>query len=333
MDKTITLDYGSGGRKTASLIHELILPAFGNRYLSTLSDGAVLPGAESLVFSTDSFVVSPLFFPGGSIGKLAICGTLNDVAMAGGEPRYISLSLVIEEGFETHLLENILEDAAAEVRKAGVFVVTGDTKVVEKGSCDGVFINTAGIGVLKRPGLSPAAMKSGDAVLVSGPLGNHGMTILLARHPQLLEGDLRSDCANLAPLAAALYSLGEDLKVLRDPTRGGLATVLSELAESAQLGMEIREKDVPVDPSVRAACEILGMDPLYSANEGKLIAVVSADRAQEALALLRRFPEGEKAAIIGEICEDHPGLPVLRTPWGSSRILTALAGAQFPRIC
>ena len=333
MDKTITLDYGSGGRKTASLIHELILPAFGNRYLSTLSDGAVLPGAESLVFSTDSFVVSPLFFPGGSIGKLAICGTLNDVAMAGGEPRYISLSLVIEEGFETRLLENILEDAAAEVRKAGIFVVTGDTKVVEKGSCDGVFINTAGIGVLKRPGLSPAAMKSGDAVLVSGPLGNHGMTILLARHPQLLEGDLRSDCANLSPLAAALYSLGEDLKVLRDPTRGGLATVLSELAESAQLGMEIREKDVPVEPSVRAACEILGMDPLYSANEGKLIAVVSADRAQEALALLRRFPEGEKAAIIGEICEDHPGLPVLRTPWGSSRILTALAGAQFPRIC
>ncbi len=333
MDKFITLDYGSGGRKTSALIRELILPAFGNSFLSSLGDGAVLPGAEQLVFSTDSFVVSPLFFPGGNIGKLAVCGTLNDVAMAGGEPKYLSLSLVIEEGFPTEDLRRILSAAAEEVKKAGVFVVTGDTKVVEKGSCDGLFINTAGIGVLKRPGLSPAAMKAGDAVLVSGPLGNHGLTILLARHPQMLEADLKSDCANLAPMAAALYGLGSDLKILRDPTRGGLATVLAELAESADLGFELAEKAIPVDPAVRTACELLGLDPLYSANEGKLIAVVSANKAEEALALMKQFPEGRNAALIGTVCPEHPSLPVLRTPWGSSRLLTALAGAQFPRIC
>ena len=333
MDKFITLDYGSGGRKTSALIRELILPAFGNSFLSSLGDGAVLPGAEQLVFSTDSFVVSPLFFPGGNIGKLAVCGTLNDVAMAGGEPKYLSLSLVIEEGFPTKDLRKILASAAEEVKKAGVSVVTGDTKVVEKGSCDGLFINTAGIGVLKRPGLSPAAMKAGDAVLVSGPLGNHGLTILLARHPQMLEADLSSDCADLAPMAAALYGLGADLKMLRDPTRGGLATVLAELAESAGLGFELQEKEIPVDPAVRNACDLLGLDPLYSANEGKLIAVVSADKTQEALALMKQFPEGRNAALIGTVCAEHPGLPVLRTPWGSSRLLTALAGAQFPRIC
>ena len=333
MDDFITLDYGSGGRKTSALIHELILPAFGNSFLSSLGDGAVLPGAEQLVFSTDSFVVSPLFFPGGNIGKLAICGTLNDVAMAGGEPKYLSLSLVIEEGFRTEDLRKILASAAEEVKKAGVFVVTGDTKVVEKGSCDGLFINTAGIGVLKQPGLSPAAIKAGDAVLVSGPLGNHGLTILLARHPQMLEADLKSDCADLAPMAAALYRLGTDLKMLRDPTRGGLATVLAELAESAGLGFELKEKAIPVDPAVQTACELLGLDPLYSANEGKLIAVVSADRAEETLALMKQFPEGNSAALIGTVTAEHPGLPVLRTPWGSSRLLTALAGAQFPRIC
>lgn len=333
MDEFITLDYGSGGRKTSALIHELILPAFGNAFLSSLGDGAVLPGADRLVFSTDSFVVSPLFFPGGNIGKLAVCGTLNDVSMAGGEPKYLSLSLVIEEGFPAEDLKKILAAAAEEVKKAGVFVVTGDTKVVEKGGCDGLFINTAGIGVLKRPGLSPSAIRPGDAVLVSGPLGNHGMTILLARHPQMLEADLQSDCANLSPMAQALYALGESLRVLRDPTRGGLATVLAELSEGANLGMELQEKLIPVDPSVRTACDILGLDPLYSANEGKLIAVVSADKKEEALALMRRFPEGEKAAVIGEVCAEHPGLPVLRTPWGSSRLLTALAGAQFPRIC
>ncbi|MBO4873663.1 MAG: hydrogenase expression/formation protein HypE [Lachnospiraceae bacterium] len=333
MDEYISLDYGSGGRKTAALIQELILPRFGNPALNSLGDGAVLPGAEQLVFSTDSFVVSPLFFPGGNIGKLAVCGTLNDVAMAGGEPKYLSFSLVIGEGFPTKDLVRILDTAAEEAKKAGVSVVTGDTKVVEKGSCDGLFINTAGIGVLKRPGLASKAIRPGDAVLVSGPLGNHGLTILLARHPQMLEAELMSDCANLAPMAAALYSLGEDLRVLRDPTRGGLATVCAELAESAGLGIELEEKALPIDPAVRTACDLLGLDPLYSANEGKLIAIVSADKAEEALSLLRRFPEGKMAAVIGEITNDHPSYTVLKTPWGSGRLLTALAGAQFPRIC
>ena len=333
MDDFITLDYGSGGRKTAALIGELILPRFQNGALEALGDGAVLPGDGQLVFSTDSFVVSPLFFPGGSIGKLAVCGTLNDVAMAGGEPKYLSLSLVIEEGFPVKDLIRILDDAAAEAKKAGVPVVTGDTKVVEKGGCDGLFINTAGIGFLRKPGLSPQAMRPGDIVLVSGPLGDHGLTILLARHPQLLEGELASDCADLAPMAAALYPLGPALKVLRDPTRGGLATVLSEFAESAGLGIELKEEALPVSPAVRTACELLGLDPLYSANEGKLIAVVSAEKAEEALQILRTFPEGEKAARIGQVVSEHPGLTVLRTPWGSTRILAALAGAQFPRIC
>lgn len=333
MDDYISLDYGSGGRKTAALIKELILPRFGNPALKALGDGAVLPGGEQLVFSTDSFVVSPLFFPGGSIGKLAVCGTLNDVAMAGGEPRYLSLSLVIGEGFPVKDLVRILDDAAAEARKAGVLIVTGDTKVVEKDSCDGLFINTAGIGILKAPGLSPKAVRPGDKVLVSGTLGDHGLTVLLARHPQLLTAELASDCANLAPMASALYALGDSLRVLRDPTRGGLATVLSEFAEEASLGIELEEKALPVRPAVRSACELLGLDPLYSANEGKLTAVVAADKAEEALSLLRRFPEGREAAVIGQICAEHPGLTVLKTPWGSTRILQALAGAQFPRIC
>ena len=332
-DETISLDYGSGGKKTASLIRELILPAFGNELLSRLGDGAVLPGAESLVFSTDSFVVFPLFFPGGDIGKLAVCGTLNDVAMAGGKPLYLSFSLVIEEGFPVSDLKQILNSAAAEARSAGVKSVTGDTKVVEKGSCDGLFINTAGIGVLKAPQLGNVPLKAGDKILLSGTMGDHGLTIMLARHPHLVSGDLESDCCRLSPMAEALFSLGDDLKLLRDPTRGGVATALAELAEPLPFGFEIREKDLPVSPAVKCACELLGLDPLYSANEGKLLAVVSAGRAEEALALLKSFPEGKNAALIGEVTDAHPGRLILRTSFGAGRVLSPLSGSQFPRIC
>ena len=333
MDEYISLDYGSGGKKTAQLIRELILPAFGNPVLSRLGDGAVLPDSGETVFSTDSFVISPLFFPGGNIGKLAVCGTLNDLAMAGGIPLYLSFSLVIEEGFPTKDLRAILQSAASEAKKADVCVVTGDTKVVEKGSCDGLFINTAGIGRLMAPGLGPERMREGDSLLVSGPLGDHGISILLARQPHLLSGEIRSDCANIAPLAASLFALGDNLKLLRDPTRGGAATVLSELAEGGPLGFELSEKDLPVSPDTLTVCELLGLDPLYSANEGRLLAVVSEEKADEALRLLQGFPEGEKACRIGRVTSEHPGTCVLRTRLGGSRVLKALSGAQFPRIC
>ena len=333
MDERISLDYGSGGRKTAELINELILPAFGNRYLDSLGDGAVLPGAEKLVFSTDSFVIFPLFFPGGDIGKLAVCGTLNDVCMAGGEPKYLSLGLVIEEGFPASDLRRILSSAAAELEKAGVLLVTGDTKVVEKGSCDGLFINTSGIGVLKAPGLSPKKIRPGDRILVSGPLGDHGLAILLARHPHLLNSDLKSDCQCLMPMADALFSLKEDLRVLRDPTRGGLATVLSEFAKEGACGLVIEEDAVPVRPQTLAACRLLGLDPLYSANEGRLIAVVDPASSGKALSLLKSLPGGENAALIGEAVPDHPGRTLLKTRSGGFRLLAPLAGSQFPRIC
>ncbi len=331
-DEFISLDYGSGGKKTAALIRDLILPAFGNEVLSRLGDGAVLPGADRLVFSTDSFVVSPLFFPGGDIGKLAVCGTLNDVAMAGGRPLYLSFSLIIGEGFPAADLDRILKSAAAEARAAGAKIVTGDTKVVEKASCDGLFINTAGIGELAAPQLGNVPLQAGDRILLSGTMGDHGLTIMLARHPYLASGDLRSDCARLSPMAEALFSLGGDLKLLRDPTRGGVATALAELAEPQPFGFEIREKDLPVSPAVRTACDLLGLDPLYSANEGKLLAVVSGSREKEALALLKSFPEGKNAAVIGEVTNAHPGRLILKTAFGAGRILAPLAGGQFPRI-
>lgn len=332
MEDIITLDYGSGGKKTAALIDELIVPAFQNDALSALGDGAVLDGAEKLVFSTDSFVVSPLFFPGGDIGKLAVCGTVNDLLMCGGAPRYLSLSLIIEEGLPAAQLRralNSVRDAAAD---AGVAVVTGDTKVVARGQGDGLYINTAGIGFLKYPGLSPRAIRAGDAILVSGTVGDHGTAVMLARGG-LLEGQVRSDCAPLSALTEALLSSGAAVRALRDPTRGGLATTLCEFFEGTALGAVLEEDAVPVRPDVRAACELLGLDPLYSANEGKLIAVVSEETADTALAALRSCPEGGNAAVIGRAEARYPGRVVLRTSFGGGRVLQKLAGAQLPRIC
>ena len=333
MDDMITLDYGSGGRKTSALIEELILPAFGSKALAELGDGAVLPGGEALTFSTDSFVIKPLFFPGGDIGKLSVCGTVNDLAMAGGIPRYLSFSLVIEEGFPTADLRRILASAAACAEAAGVSIVTGDTKVVEKGCCDGLYINTAGIGLLARPGLSPRAIRPGDKVLLSGTAGDHGAAVMLARNPYLVQGELRSDCAPLQDMARALFTLKEELRVLRDPTRGGVATTLNEFIEGSPCSILLEEEAIPVSASVASACDILGLDPLYCANEGKLLAVVAPDKAEEALALMRQFPEGRQAALIGEVSADHPGRLILRTAFGGSRVLGKLSGAQLPRIC
>ena len=334
MEQVITLDHGSGGKKTSALIDELILPLLQNDALCELGDGAVLNGGEKLVFSTDSFVVTPYFFPGGDIGKLSVCGTVNDVAMSGGEPKDLSLSLILEEGLPIEPLKRIVESIRVTAEKAGVHVVTGDTKVVEKGKGDGIFINTSGIGVLKTPGLSPKAIKAGDKVLVSGTVGDHGAAVMLARHSNLVEGELLSDCAALHQLALALgRELGSDLRVLRDPTRGGVATTLCEFVENTSLSIELEEADIPVSESVESACDILGLDPLYCANEGKLLAVVAPEKAEEALRILRSFPEGENAAVIGEVTEAHPGKVIVRTAFGGSRIASKLAGAQLPRIC
>ena len=332
MDEIITLDYGSGGKKTSRLIEQYIVPALDNPALRELGDGAILPGGEELVFSTDSFVVNPLFFPGGDIGKLSVCGTVNDLAMCGGEPKFLSCALILEEGFPLKELETILASMARAARQAGVQIVTGDTKVVEKGRGDGVYINTAGIGVLKYPGLSPRKIREGDAVLISGTVGDHGTTVMLARSG-MAQGTLQSDCAALNGLTKALLEAELGVRVLRDPTRGGVATTLNEFIEGTSLGIELEEKAVPVTPAVHAACELLGLDPLYCANEGKLLAVVPAEKAEAALKLMRALPEGRNAAVIGRVTGEFPGKLVMRTPLGGRRILQKLAGAQLPRIC
>ena len=332
MDEIITLDYGSGGKKTSRLIEKMIVPALDNPALSALGDGAVLQGGDTLVFSTDSFVVDPIFFPGGDIGKLSVCGTVNDIAVCGAEPRYLSCSFIIEEGLELSALEKIVQSIRRQCDRAGVQVVTGDTKVVEKGRGDRIYINTAGIGIMKHPGLGCDKIQSGDAVLVSGTVGDHGTAVMLARNG-LLQGDIKSDCAALNGLTEALLSGCSGVRVLRDPTRGGLATTLNEFIEGTALGIELEEDSVPVRDDVRAACDMLGLEPMYCANEGKIIAVVAPEQAERALEAMRSLPEGENAAIIGRVSEKYPGKLVVKTRLGGSRIMQKLTGAQLPRIC
>ena len=332
MDEIITLDYGSGGKKTARLIESMIVPAFGNPALDELGDGAIVPGAERLVFSTDSFVVDPVFFPGGDIGKLSVCGTVNDIAVSGGVPKYLSCAFIIEEGFELSALERIIASIRKAAAEAGVSVVTGDTKVVEKGRGDGIYINTAGIGFLKFPGLSPRAIRPGDKVIISGTAGDHGTVVMLARSG-MMQGGLRSDCAALNGLCETLLASGVKVRVLRDPTRGGVATTLNEFIEGTTLGIELYEDKIPVRDQVRAACDMLGLDPLYCANEGKLLAVAAADDAERVLSSMRETEEGRNAAIIGRVSAGYPGKLVMDTAFGGKRILQKLTGAQLPRIC
>ena len=332
MDEIITLDYGSGGKKTARLIENMIVPALSNPALDALGDGAILPGAERLVFSTDSFVVSPLFFPGGDIGKLSVCGTVNDVSVCGGVPKFLSCAFLIEEGFATGELSRIIDSIRAAAEKAGVEVVTGDTKVVERGRGDGIYINTAGIGFLKYAGLSPANIRPGDDVIVSGTVGDHGTAIMLARSG-MMQGDIRSDCAALNGLCEAILDSGSAVRVLRDPTRGGVATTLCEFVEASPYTIELKESAIPVRKEVRAACDMLGLEPLYCANEGKLLCVVAHEDCERVLAAMRATEEGKDAAVIGRVTEKHPGKVVMKTAFGGSRILQKLAGAQLPRIC
>ncbi len=332
MEDIITLDYGSGGKKSSRLIEKLILPRLFNPALGALGDGAIVEGGERLAFSTDSFVVDPLFFPGGDIGKLAVCGTVNDLCMCGAEPRYLSCSLIIEEGLSLASLEKIIDSMAAQCEKARVQVITGDTKVVEKGRGDGIYINTAGIGFMKYPGLSPKNIREGDSVIVSGSVGDHGTAVMLSRSG-MMQGDISSDCASLRELTERMFLVSGKIRALRDPTRGGLATTLNEFIEGGELGIELEEELIPVRPQVRAACEMLGLDPLYCANEGKLLAVAAPEDTEKLLEAMRQTPEGKDAVLIGRVTREHPGTLTIKTALGGRRILQKLTGAQLPRIC
>lgn len=332
----ITLAHGDGAGLTRRLIRDDILAALGNDFLRPLADAAVLPPvAGELAFTTDSYVVTPLFFPGGDIGRLAVCGTVNDLAVCGADPLYLSLGLVIEEGFPRADLRRVLAGVADAARECGVHVVTGDTKVVPRGAADRLFLNTAGVG-RRRPGVELGAdrVRPGDRVLVTGTVGDHGLAVLNARE-QFLEPDaLRSDAAPLHTLAAALIAAGGGgVRFLRDATRGGVAAVLHELTDGRPVGARVDEPAVPVSAAVGGACELLGLDPLFVANEGKLVAVVAPEAVDAVLAAARTHPLGGNAAVIGELTPDHPGRVTVRGAFGQTRLLVEPAGCPLPRIC
>ncbi|WP_432840255.1 hydrogenase expression/formation protein HypE [Dactylosporangium sp. CA-092794] len=336
VDEVVTLAHGAGGKSSAALIDAVFLEALRGPELEQLGDGAVLtlPSGERLAFSTDSFVVSPLRFPGGSIGHLAVHGTVNDLAMCGAVPQWLSCAFVIAEGFPIAGLREIVADLAAAARAAGVRLVTGDTKVVPAGAADGLYITTAGVGVIPAGReLGPAAVRPGDRLVLSGTLGDHGMAVLLARGDLDIEADIRSDTAPVNGLVERLLAAAPGTRWLRDPTRGGLATVCNELAVDAGVGVILDEELLPVSPLVQGACDLLGIDPVYVANEGKFVAVVPADEAEAAVAALRADPLGGQAAVIGEITEQPEGVVALRTPFGGSRIVDMLVGDPLPRIC
>ncbi len=337
LDKTISLSHGSGGRLTHELITELFVTHFDNEVLRNQADSALLQvNRENLAFTTDSFVVDPVFFPGGDIGKLAVCGTVNDLAVSGAKPLWLSASFIIEEGFEMDQLEKIVRSMAAEAKVAGIQIVTGDTKVVDHGKCDKVFINTAGIGLLdpERIHISTAEhVKTGDKIIVNGPIGEHGVAILAARESLGFELQIDSDCASLNHLIAKMTDRTGEIHFMRDATRGGLATVLCELASRKKLGIQLDELLIPIREKVKGTCEIFGFDPLYMANEGRVVVVAGAEVADELIRIMQSDPLGKESAIIGEIVPDHPGQVVLQTEVGGKRIIDMLAGEQLPRIC
>ena len=332
----IQLGHGSGGKMSAALIRERFLPYFGNDILAQLGDAAIVDvHGHALAISTDTFVVQPLEFPGGNIGSLAVHGTVNDLAMMGATPKWISAGFVLEEGLSLDVLDRVVEAMATAARASGVLLVTGDTKVVERGKADGVFINTTGIGLRPQDfAPAPGRAQPGDAVIVSGPIGSHGIAIMAAREGLAFEAEVSSDTAALTPLVDALRTtIGDAVRSLRDPTRGGLASALNEIAAAARVGIVLHEQALPIPAPVAAACEMLGFDPLYVANEGVLIAFVPEALADEAVRALRSHPLGRAAVRIGRVTAQHPGLVVLETGIGGTRVVDMLPGDQLPRIC
>ena len=335
-EERITLAHGSGGKATHTLVEAIFLDHFRNPLLEPLEDQAILTaGGQRLAFTTDSYVVSPLFFNGGNIGDLAVNGTVNDLAVSGARPMWLSAGFILEDGFPVADLELIVRTMAEAAAAAGVQIVTGDTKVVQRGKADGCYVNTAGVGVLERDiELGAARVKPGDAVIVSGPIGDHGITVLLARGELDIESDLASDTAALNGLIATLLdAVPEGVHAMRDATRGGVATILNEVAKTASVAVVVDEASVPVRPEVTGASEILGIDPLYVACEGRLVAIVDGGVADAALAALRSHPLGQDAAVIGHTGDDPPGLVLLRTSFGGTRIVDMLVGDPLPRIC
>jgi hydrogenase expression/formation protein HypE len=331
----ITMSHGAGGKATQTLIEAMFLSQFSNPLLEPLEDAARLRvGGTRLALTTDSYVVSPLFFPGGSIGDLAVNGTVNDLATSGATPLYLSAGFILEEGFEVAELGRIVAAMRQAAEAAGVQVVTGDTKVVERGKADGCYINTAGVGVIEHDlDLGVAHARPGDAIIVSGPIGDHGVTIMLARGELDIEADVTSDTAPLNGLVAGLLKATSGVRALRDATRGGVATILNEIAKSAGVGVVVSENEIPVRAEVRGASELLGIDPMYVACEGRLVAVTAPEAADEALAAMRAHPLGEAAAVIGHVTADPPGLVQLKTTFGGTRIVDLLVGDPLPRIC
>jgi hydrogenase expression/formation protein HypE len=326
----VLLAHGSGGKLMHNLIEKMILPAFQNSFLETRHDGAVFPvGNSKLAFTTDSYVVKPLFFPGGNIGTLAVNGTVNDLAMCGAKPLFLSAGFILEEGLPMDTLWQVIQSMQETAQAAGVYIVTGDTKVVDRGKADGIFINTAGVGVIEHKlTISPASVQIGDAVLLNGDIGRHGMAIMAAREGLSFESEIESDCAPLAKTVLALIDAGIEVHCLRDLTRGGLASGLVEIAQASSLHIHIDEVSIPIQEDVRGACEILGLDPLYVANEGRFIVFVPASEAERALDLL-----GVGSQLIGHIEAGSPGLVSIRSTIGANRIVDMLSGEQLPRIC
>jgi len=331
----VLLGHGSGGRMSADLVHRMFLPRFGNAYLDRLDDQAVVEiGGQRLAFTTDSFVVRPLFFPGGDIGTLAVNGTVNDLAMAGARPLYLSAGFILEEGLLLDELGAILDSMRAACQRAGVLLVTGDTKVVNKGSGDQCFINTAGIGLVEHPWLLSANQaRPGDRVILSGTIGDHGMAVMSRREGLEFDTVIESDTAPLHGLVATMLEGCSEIRCLRDPTRGGLASTLNELALASGVGLEIDETLISVRPAVHAACELLGLDPLYVANEGKLVAIVGESGADVVVERMRRYPLGGDASVIGVVTERHPKMVVMRTRIGGTRVVDLHPGEILPRIC
>ncbi len=331
----VTLAHGGGGTLSNQLIQKMFFSQFDNELLNTTHDGAIFNvPSNRLAFTTDSFVVKPIFFPGGNIGELAINGTVNDLAMCGAIPKFISVGFIIEEGFDMEDLWKIVQSIKVASEKAGVKVVTGDTKVVDKGKGDKIFINTSGIGiVVDGVNINPKNCKPGDKIILSGRIADHGIAIMSAREGLQFETTVESDTAPLNELVSSILDVSKNIKVLRDPTRGGISSALNEIAASANVGIKIQEEKIPVSEQVDSACEILGLDPLYIANEGKLIAIVPPNDAEKILEAMRRNDYGKEAEIIGEVVSDHPKTVVMKTTIGTTRIVDMISGEQLPRIC